>query len=99
MPNYTAFVTLLAVLFYAATGFGVARARRKFGIVAPTTSGQPDFDRAFSGANEYARMDADFSTAALVVCFLCERYRRGGVGAGLDWRAHTLHGALYGGRR
>jgi len=47
MPNYTAFVTLLAVLFYAATGFGVARARRKFGIVAPTTSGQPDFDRAF----------------------------------------------------
>src|ERR1700723_1258706 len=47
MPSYTAFVTLLAVLFYAATGFGVARARRKFGIVAPTTSGQPDFDRAF----------------------------------------------------
>ncbi len=47
MPNYTALVTVLAVLFYAATGNGVAMARRKFGISAPATSGQPDFDRAF----------------------------------------------------
>jgi len=47
MPNYTALVTLLAVLFYFSTSYGVTRARRKFGISAPATSGQPDFDRAF----------------------------------------------------
>jgi len=47
MPNYTALVTLLAVLFYFSTSYGVVRARQKFGISAPATSGQPDFDRAF----------------------------------------------------
>ena len=47
MPNYTALVTVLAVLFYFSTSVGVARARRKFGVPAPAMSGQPDFDRAF----------------------------------------------------
>ena len=47
MPNYTALVTVLAVLFYLSTSVGVARARRKFGVPAPAMSGQPDFDRAF----------------------------------------------------
>jgi glutathione S-transferase len=47
MPNYTALVSLLAVLFYFSTGYGVVRARQRFGVPAPAMSGQPDFDRAF----------------------------------------------------
>jgi glutathione S-transferase len=44
MPNYTAIVILLAVLFYF---FTVTKARAKFGIKAPAVSGDPDFERVF----------------------------------------------------
>ena len=47
MPHYTALVTLLAVALYFYTGLLVARARAKFGVVAPATTGNPDFERAF----------------------------------------------------
>ena len=47
MPNYTAIVTLLAVGFYFFTGLAVAKARAKFGIKAPATTGHPDFERVF----------------------------------------------------
>src|SRR5271157_6056530 len=47
MPNYTAIVTLLAVLFYFFTGIAVAKARAKFGVKAPAVSGNPDFERTF----------------------------------------------------
>ena len=47
MPHYTAIVTLLAVGFYFFTGIAVARARVKFGIMAPATAGHPDFERVF----------------------------------------------------
>ena len=47
MPNYAAFVSLLAVLFYLYTGVAVARARTKFGVKAPAISGHPDFERYF----------------------------------------------------
>ena len=47
MPNYTALVTLLAVVLYFCTGLLVARARAKFGVIAPATTGHPDFDRVF----------------------------------------------------
>ncbi len=47
MPNYTAIVTLLAVLFYFYTSVAVAKARAKFGIKAPAISGHPDFERVF----------------------------------------------------
>jgi glutathione S-transferase len=47
MPNYTAIVTLLAVLFYFYTGVEVAKARAKFGVKVPAISGQPDFERVF----------------------------------------------------
>jgi glutathione S-transferase len=45
MPYYTAVVTLLASLFYFYTGLRVGRARCKFGIQAPATSGNPEFER------------------------------------------------------
>jgi glutathione S-transferase len=47
MPNYTALVTLLAVFVYFSTGLMVARARQKFGVVVPSTSGHADFERVF----------------------------------------------------
>jgi glutathione S-transferase len=47
MPHYTAFVSLLAVLFYFFTGLAVARARVKYGVKAPAISGHPDFERTF----------------------------------------------------
>jgi len=47
MPHYTALVTLLAVLLYFYTGILVAKARGKFGVKAPATTGNPDFERVF----------------------------------------------------
>jgi glutathione S-transferase len=47
MMNYTAIVTLLAILFYFYTSFAVGQARNKFGLRAPATSGHPDFERLF----------------------------------------------------
>jgi glutathione S-transferase len=45
MPHYTAIVTLLALLFYFYTGLRVGRARGRFGIKAPATTGNPEFER------------------------------------------------------
>ena len=47
MYHYTAFVTLLAILFYFFTSTRVARARAQFKIKAPAISGDPDFERVF----------------------------------------------------
>jgi glutathione S-transferase len=47
MPNFTALVTLLAVILYFWTGLRVAQARGKFGVKPPATTGHPDFERAF----------------------------------------------------
>lgn len=42
-----AMVVLLAVLLQLGTAFAVGRARVRYGIKAPATSGHPDFERAF----------------------------------------------------
>jgi glutathione S-transferase len=47
MPTYTALVTLLAILLYFFTGLWVAKARQKFGVVVPATTGHADFERVF----------------------------------------------------
>jgi glutathione S-transferase len=47
MPHYTALVTLLAIAFYFFLATQVARARGKFGIKHPATTGNPDFERVF----------------------------------------------------
>ena len=47
MPNFTAFVILLAVILYFWSGFRVGQARGKFKISAPATTGSPDFERVF----------------------------------------------------
>jgi glutathione S-transferase len=47
MFHFTALVTCLAILFYFFTCVQVAKARAAFGIKAPATSGNPDFERVF----------------------------------------------------
>jgi glutathione S-transferase len=47
MPHFTALVTLLAVALYFYTGLRVAKARQKFGVKAPATVGNADFERVF----------------------------------------------------
>lgn len=45
--NLPALVTLLAVLLMFGTAFAVGRARERYKVPAPATSGHPDFERAF----------------------------------------------------
>ena len=47
MPHYTAFVTVLAVLFYFFTATRVPVARKKFGVKLPAITGHADFERVF----------------------------------------------------
>lgn len=47
MPYYTAIVTLLAVAFYFVLATQVARARVKFNVRHPATTGDPHFERIF----------------------------------------------------
>ena len=47
MYHFTALVTCLALLFYLLTGIAVSKARAKFGVKAPATTGNPDFERVF----------------------------------------------------
>src|SRR5437868_11605546 len=47
MPHYSALVSLFAVLFYFFIATRVARARVKFGVKLPATTGNPDFERVY----------------------------------------------------
>jgi glutathione S-transferase len=47
MYHFTALVTCLAILFYLFACVQVSKARATFGIKAPATSGNPDFERVF----------------------------------------------------
>jgi len=47
MFHFTALVTCLAIAFYFFTTTRVAKARAAFGVKAPATSGNPDFERVF----------------------------------------------------
>ena len=44
---WVAIVTLAALLLYFFMGLRVGRARSRFGVAAPATTGHPDFERAF----------------------------------------------------
>ncbi|MDE2577438.1 MAG: MAPEG family protein [Hyphomicrobiales bacterium] len=47
MPNLTALTTLLALLAYFWFDVRVGQARGKYGVKAPATSGDPNFERIF----------------------------------------------------
>ena len=44
---WTSLVTLIALVIYGWTGTRVARARAKYDVKAPATTGHPDFERTF----------------------------------------------------
>lgn len=44
---WTGLATLAALLVYFFSGLNVAKARAKFGVKAPATTGDPGFERAF----------------------------------------------------
>ena len=47
MLNLPAIVTCLALVLYALLSLRVARARVKYNILAPATTGHPAFERCF----------------------------------------------------
>ena len=47
MFHLTALVTCLAILMYFFFSVQVSKARRTYGVKAPATSGNPDFERVF----------------------------------------------------
>jgi glutathione S-transferase len=46
-PHELELVTLLALLQYSILGVMVGRARQRYGVEAPATTGNPDFERYF----------------------------------------------------
>lgn len=47
MTPYIALITLLTVMLMVGTAMIVGKARARYGVKAPATSGNPDFERAF----------------------------------------------------
>jgi len=47
MYHLTALITCLAIALYFSTSILVSRARARYGIKAPATTGDPDFERVF----------------------------------------------------
>jgi glutathione S-transferase len=47
MLNYTALVTVFAAIVYMSTSVLVSRARGRFGVPLPATTGHADFERVF----------------------------------------------------
>src|SRR3984893_1558372 len=47
MYHFTALVPCLAILLYFLISFRVGKARATYGIKAPATTGNPDFERIF----------------------------------------------------
>ncbi len=47
MPNWTALVTLAALMLYTWMSAEVSRARGRSGLKAPATTGDPEFERVF----------------------------------------------------
>lgn len=45
--HFSAIITLLSIFLFSVTGLAVAFARRKYGVKAPATTGNEDFERVF----------------------------------------------------
>ena len=83
LEQLPALVTLLAVLLMFGTAAAVGKARVKYGIKAPATSGHPAFDRAFR-----VQMNTlEASVMFLPLLWLAAHYGLGGWAglAGLVW--------------
>ena len=94
MPHYTALVTLLAVALYFYTGLLVAKARQKFGVIAPATTGNLDFERVFRVQMNTLEWMPIFLPLLWFFVALCQRLGRRAAGPGLDRRPDRLHPRL-----
>ena len=83
MPYDTAIVSLLAVALYFIFATQVARARGRFGVKLPATTGNPDFERIFRAHVNTLEWMPTF----LVPLWLCAVYFSDAVAAalGLLW--------------
>jgi glutathione S-transferase len=85
VPRFTPAVTLLAIAFYFFLATRVARARGKFGVALPATTGHPDFERVFR-----VHMNTlEWMPTFLVPLWLCAVYLSDDLAAvlGLVWIA------------
>ena len=83
MLHYTPVVTLLAIAFYFFLATQVARARIKFGVKHPATTGHPDFERIYRAHINTLEWLPTF----LVPLWLCAIYLSdaGAAAVGLVW--------------
>jgi len=83
MPYYTAIVTLLAVAIYFFMATQVARARGKYNVKHPATTGNPDFERIFRAHINTLEWMPTF----LVPLWICAVYfsDRAAAAVGLVW--------------
>jgi glutathione S-transferase len=79
MPLMTPIVSLLAIAFYFFLATRIARARRKFGIRLPATTGNPDFERIF----RIHQNTLEWLPTFLVPLWLCAIYFNDSAAAGL----------------
>ena len=88
MPHWTALTTLLAVALYFWVGLQVARARRKYGIAAPATTGDPVFERTFRAQQNILEWAPIFLPALWLSAFYVSDRFAAAVGA--VWVASRL---------
>ena len=83
MPNFTALVSLLAVLLYVFFGTRVSAARRAFGVKLPAITGHPDFERI----QRVHQNTLEWLPIFLVPLWLCAIYLSdlGAAALGLVW--------------
>ena len=83
MPYYTAIVSLLAVALYFTFATQVARARGRFGVKLPATTGDPHFERIYRAHINTLEWMPTF----LVPLWLCAVYFSDAIAAvlGLVW--------------
>jgi len=94
MPHYTALVTLLAVVLYFYTGLLVAKARQKFGVFAPATTGNPGFERVFRVQMNTLEWMPIFLPLLWFFVLYVNDWGAALLGASLDRRPDHLHPRL-----
>ena len=99
MYHFTAIVTCLAILFYFFTGLQVGRARVKFGIKAPATTGNPDFERVFRVQMNTLEWLPIFLPSLWLFAIYISDAIAAAARAGLDRRPHPLPHRLFASRR
>jgi glutathione S-transferase len=80
LPDLVALDTLLAVAVFFGCGIAVGRARSKYKIIAPATTGDPNFERVFRVQMNTLEALAMFLPSLWVAALHVDRLIVGGVG-------------------